>query len=434
MTPADDLLLRGIRILRHLEAADEAPWPGARAIMPNGEGRLLVETDILGLDWPGWSCDPDGHVASAIDVLRTARGHLAVLAPFRERLEDAVDRRRAAGAPLTEGEIVTLAVSLLRGCAELPGLATGEWWLDDDARPVFAATGIGEECAAAAQRMLDSLIAEAPRMAATLTHSVGVLGDRERLLHEAEDLEERLFATATPEPLALNVFTPRRARALSVHSDADAAASAHPSGVWASLARHVDADLADTVSQATTAVWRRLRRSSERPRGRARRGGPLIAAGAVMAVIVGGAALLPAAADPAPTGDASSGPTAEAAAPTPSATATEIVDAEGSEAAGVPSPAALADTLARLLDARGACAGDLGCLREIVADPAAVFPTGAIDLPADERSVTVLDEFGDVAVLRVGALSGPGDDQIVVIARENEKWLLRDVHDVAEQP
>ena len=59
---------------------------------------------------------------------------------------------------------------------------------------------------------------------------------------------------------------------------------------------------------------------------------------------------------------------------------------------------------------------------------------GAIDLPSGERQVALLDDFGDIAVLRVDAGDGTVASQMVVIVRRNEKWLLRDVSDVAQQP
>lgn len=55
-----------------------------------------------------------------------------------------------------------------------------------------------------------------------------------------------------------------------------------------------------------------------------------------------------------------------------------------------------------------------------------------------------MDEYGDVAVVRLrtsgvddgeGDAEGQGSDQtIVVLIRTEEKWLVRDVYDVADQP
>ena len=64
--------------------------------------------------------------------------------------------------------------------------------------------------------------------------------------------------------------------------------------------------------------------------------------------------------------------------------------------------------------------------------PITSVPPGAVDLDASVRDVEVLDDFGGVAVLRVSGPETP--DQVVVIARRDDSWLLRDVHDVAQQP
>ena len=61
------------------------------------------------------------------------------------------------------------------------------------------------------------------------------------------------------------------------------------------------------------------------------------------------------------------------------------------------------------------------------------FPGGVVDLAAAERTVTLLDEFGGAAVLRVEASAAPAAPQLVVIVRAGDRWLLRDVYDVAEQ-
>ena len=46
--------------------------------------------------------------------------------------------------------------------------------------------------------------------------------------------------------------------------------------------------------------------------------------------------------------------------------------------------------------------------------------------------MTLLDEFGGAAVLRVEAAGG-APPQLVVIVRADGRWLLRDVYDVAQQ-
>ncbi len=100
---------------------------------------------------------------------------------------------------------------------------------------------------------------------------------------------------------------------------------------------------------------------------------------------------------------------------------------EPSEAA----PADLASIADALLAGRSACGGESVCLEGVLETADAQFPPGVVDLPAEERSVTLLDEFGGAAVLRAEAAGGT--PQLVVIVRADGRWLLRDVYDVAQQ-
>ena len=61
------------------------------------------------------------------------------------------------------------------------------------------------------------------------------------------------------------------------------------------------------------------------------------------------------------------------------------------------------------------------------------WTAGPIDAPREERTIALLDHFGGVAVLRVDAADGAAT-QLVVIERRDDEWLLRDVHDAAQQP
>ena len=99
-----------------------------------------------------------------------------------------------------------------------------------------------------------------------------------------------------------------------------------------------------------------------------------------------------------------------------------------------PAPLDLAAVTSDLLAQRTACAGDGACLAGIMEDPTAVTAAGAIDLPTDQRTVTLLDDFGGAAVLRVEPVTAGPVVQLVLVIRTDGKWLLRDVHDIAEQP
>jgi hypothetical protein len=176
------------------------------------------------------------------------------------------------------------------------------------------------------------------------------------------------------------------------------------------------------LSQLTTSVWRRGRSG-----GGKRRMPWLI--GAAAAVVVLAVGLLWPTAEDAPA-TAIGGPSATPAdvgAPTPAPSTAAVAPAPDSD-----TPTDLAQVTSDLLEARTACAAHAVCLEQVMADPSTSVPAGVIDLPADERTLVLLDDFGGVAVLRAEADAGIA--QLVVIVRLNDEWLLRDVQDVAKQP
>lgn len=195
----------------------------------------------------------------------------------------------------------------------------------------------------------------------------------------------------------------------------------------------------------------------QEPEVRGRRRAPLLIAAAV-----GGAVLLGGLLWPEPDSRA-----AEAVAPSPAATvsadgaATPDTDAAPAEAVteattapsdGAAAPDAQAAPSAdgdleaaarQIVRALSACAGgttDAGvacaALRE---DPAAAPPAGLV-ATAPDAQITLVDEYGGVAVFRVEPAEGTGNRadgpaaQILVLVSVDGKWLVRDVYDVADQP
>lgn len=437
MLPDDGPLSAPHRAIRGVRAPEDAPWPGVLARTPAGASVVLVDAHALGTAWLGWAAPAEGHVLAPLDIARRADGHDAVLPVCLERLDDFL-RRRAARTPLTTGEAVTLGVSILRGCAQIAHVpsATGEWWLDADGRPVLttdaSTRGAFEGAAAALQSVpVDGAARDAWHAAVR-----AVSAERVHTLDLAE-AEDGLFAIAAPEPLATTILNPRSAadlRARDVRDDSVPGDAPPPRALWASLVARVDDDIADTLSRATTAVWRRARTRS--PSRRA----PWAVGGGLAAAILIGGALWPAAggvatSDPAPA--ASSSPSALH----PGADA-DPVDSGDTAAHDAPSP--MADTAPDAADltvvadalivARLDCGGDQDCLRAVLADPAAELTAGVIDLPAKARTTTLLDDFGGVAVLRMDPIDAGSPSQLVVIVLRDGRWLLRDVHDVAQQP
>ncbi len=434
MTRDDDILGEPYRSVRPVDAPSDGPWPGMLTWLANGERRVLVDADVLGDDWRGWDASPDDHVLTPLDVGRRGDGHDVALPVCGERVLDFLTRRAAAHAPLSPGEAVTLGISVLRGCAQTldrPGL-TGEWWLTENGRPVLATDASNRRARDGAVELFSALTGDTPVPRAWEEALEALSADTPRPA-AIERAENALFALADPVALDTTEMRPRPARHLAAVARDDATVIADPGrhSLWESLVRHVDSDLADAVSRSTTAIWRRAR-----ARRSARRAPWLVGAAAATAVLCTGL-LWPtadegdaAATGPTPSGSAlvdppDGGPTSTAGPGVPAHPSAD--DAEP----GAPH-ADLAEVTSALLDDRTACAGDVACLSEVVVDPASVFQSGPIDLPAEGRSVVLLDDFGGVAVLRVDAADGSAA-QLVVIERQDGEWLLRDAH-AAQQP
>lgn len=414
------------RTLRRVAAGREAPYPGVLAQHERREPCLLVEAEALGPDWPGWRADPHGHVLAPLDVVRRGGGHDVVLEVCRERIDRFLDRRGNAHRPLSDGEAVTLGVSALRGLAELDEdgrRSPAQWWLTGQGRPLLA-TGVGDETAADAVCALLVRIAP-PTAPAAWAHAVD-LARADRVSPRAlDDAEAGLFGYATARPLTTDLDESRTARSLAVDArpgDVPAADQPDQEPGWiARAARSVDADAADVVSRVTTALWRSGRRAPRPAR-------VWLAATAAAAAVLAGGLLWPQPGDG--SGWAADGippwggeePAATIAPTVPASTQATAPDGD------------LPATVDRLLDARLDCDGDQTCLGGVQADALRRFPPGPIDLPGPERQVTLLDDLGDIGVAEVGRPDGTPVRQIVVIARQNDRWLLRDVYDVAQQP
>lgn len=439
MTIDDDALGGHYRAVRVIRARDDGPWPGVLVRTAAGDARVLVDADALGAGWRGWDASPAGHVLAPLDLSRRVDGHDVVLPVCVERVEEFL-RRRAARMPLTAGEAVTLGVSLLRGCAELIATpeVSGEWWLDDAGRPVLATDASPRRALDATADALEQVPVDAAMQRTWDTAVRALTADRLSAV-ELTAAEDALFAWAAPEPLTTITLSPRAASEGTAGRETAREAAATPlepasRSMWHSLLAGVDDDFADTVSRATTAVWRRLRAPAAAPPGTGRRKAPWLVGGAVAVAVVVGGALWPTASGVATSGatptPAPSSTVPAGGVPTGSGQGTGGQDAEtGPDGAEVD----LAAITAALLDARLACGDDAACLASVIVDPAAA-PGGVVELAADERSITLLDDFGDLAVLRVDAHDGEKAPQLVVIARLDERWLLRDVHDVAQQP
>ncbi|CAI9386053.1 hypothetical protein [Microbacterium sp. T2.11-28] len=462
--------------LRRLSAAD-APLPGdllpAATSPPGGEAGNPSRQDALpGVaepvvwteaslwdDNPAWRADPGGHVLAPIDAAMGPDGAGLLVPHCPLRLRAWLDRRAGVEA----GEAVTTAVSILRGGAEADALAAlhGTWWVTSAGKPVLALGGAAL-WRTESDALLERLTEDAPpALSAALRTARSVLTDPRRLRREAEAAEASLFAAADPGPLEiaavppdvrpqpLTVLPPGSTRAGSAaHGsevrgavrgaargaarsvDVPSAAPRDSAGAVAlrsALRRHLDAEWGDRLADA----WSRLvrRRPHSPPRDGHRRRALGLAAGAGAAVLAVGI-WLPA---PQPSADGAAPRSSETPSSAPSPTAEPPAPRRGAEEA----PRAEEDLTAvgeELLRRFAACAA-AGCPASVVVTPGRDFPSGAATAPSVDRTVTLLDEYGGAASLRVTA---DEDDrhpsQIVVIVRDEDEWLVRDVYDVADQP
>ncbi|WP_309102728.1 hypothetical protein [Microbacterium sp.] len=473
----DDDLADGERMLvpgahRLIRTLDAQEGPFAGALVSRGGG-VAVQTDAASLSgWDGWGYAGAEHVAGPVDVVRRADGHDVLLPWCSERLTTFLGRRSAAGVALSAGEIATLVGSLLRGIDELDGGAStsGGWWLTDEGRPVFV-LGEGDTARTGAARVVARLQEGAADRALGRTLAAVHQGlEQPRVASRVrEEWERDLFENAAPRPLRREVFAPERARDLAPQRaafvDEPPAGAAGRFGRLAAAARAHATGMIDRLGSRASVLRTRATGSDDnstliaaapaapavvrRERGPRRRR-MLVVAGAAAAAVLAVGMLWPSDGgadarthDP---GDATASPPVDDAVPEEPGAAAGAADPTAAPAGETPTPpaaAAAADddpvTAARVLLATiRACAdaGDVGC-----PDAVAAGASGVVDLLGRvdaARELTVVDEYGDVAVVRLTSTAEDGEagepELMLVLVRLNENWLVRDVYGVADQP
>lgn len=484
------VLVPGVhRVIRQLEA-DEGPFAGA--LVTRGESvSVQVDCDVL-TGWAGWEHAGDEHVAGPVDIVRRSDGHDALLPWCPERVAALIGRRAAADASFSAGEVSTLVASLLRGLGELgrsDGAATGDWWLTDDGRPMFV-IGAGEDARVTTSRLVERVQRESSdralsRLLAEITSGLQKSGARPGVpSRQLERWESDLLAIAAPRPIRCDAHAPERARDVDVARRVASAPETRPRsrrvreeradvrGRW-SVASWAKGAVVSRLEQGRDALnaWRigRGSRKDGRAEASARRATPsgderppaprgrrVIVAGAAAAIVIGGGLLWPGGATGEPHATPERSPTAGApgteAAPSrtdgpvdggstsapPSARPSASSDDETS---GSDDPLAAARALLATIT-RCAETGDTAC-----ADAVAVGSSGIVealaggDIGAPPPELAPVDEYGDVAVIRVSASSqaDAGEasavpERMLVLVRVDGKWLVRDAYDVADQP
>ncbi len=394
-------------------------------------GRVFLDPAILGRD------APPQHLLAPRDLVRRADGHDLELPWCRELAVRLLDERLAQRRPMSGGELVTLVVSVLRGTAEAWwGAAAaadgphGRWWMDDDGRPVFAPTEDGGPVGSESSALLSRAASHTrDRVLLRVIEESRDALERPRGLSRAlPALEDALFEACAPRPIER-----MSARAPGGEGPHDASAGEEDGperalrrgAVATALERFADVGIASAVADAADRTRAVLRRAV-----RERRRLPLVVAGAAAGLVIVGGLLWP------------SGP------PEAEAEAVRVGEATASESPGSPSRAAPAtgetpqsapppssapheDAEAaglRLLAAVSACAthGDPLCaaVRDAGAEP---LPEEVLEAAAAARDVTLVDDYGDVAVVRSDGEAGT-PAVLLELVRIEERWLLRAAH------
>lgn len=437
----------------------EAPFRGR--LVPGGAGSYCVDARDAPIEV--WLARPGGHVLAAVDVDTAADGSIVLILP---RLRHRITEQRASEAE-TPGQVVTLAVSMLRGGvhAQELGVSEGEWWVAEDGRPVLVPGG-ATPWQVAASDILEAA-SSVPATASAVRHVIDALREPVGFVRAAPGLEDELFAAAASAPLPLADGS----RARGAGGGPRAAASRSERGepvadeVTGAIERLVDADIARATRQALSSVQttigaaagavtqlvarhpssrarppRAHRRSRARSRAhtrpkRGRTTAPprrrlwLVAGAAVVATLAIGLLWPHASSDP----DATRSTTAASSSP-PTPRAPGAIREHGEPSAAVTEEddaaraAASVERLATCLQR-----SDASCRGDVLERPDADIPPGVATAPA-AREVTLLDDLGDVVVVRVEDPARERPAQIVVLVARDDERLVRDVYDVADQP
>lgn len=411
----------------------ESPYPGV-LVRAGGNVHLLVDHDAAPTDPVFWTTGVDSHVMRALDVTDGNGGTQALVEACREPLAAFLRRRGALG----DDEIVTIALGLLRGSRELQRAGgqvhTGRWWLTISGRPVFA-LGDGERCLTEETNDAIASLSPTERHGTQLLANIAVLaadGARDELWDECD---QALFDWVRPGPLRPGEqhlddghHLPRRVREISSAS--------------ASVELETDPGPIARLLGATDSGWRRAivdtvtslsGHARSRPGDRSGQVNPprspdtrkrrrLLLALVVATLTIAIMWMLW------PASGVQSVPDTPVSAPRPAGS--ETASFEGASVGESQDIPAIASSL---LDARVSCGSDPVCLATVMEDAHAVVNTGAANAPAGSRRIELVEDFGDVAVVRVSA-DAALPQQLVIVARHDSGWLVRDIYDVTDQP
>ncbi|MGF3055307.1 hypothetical protein [Microbacterium sp. YY-01] len=476
------LLPEAHRIIRTI-LPDEGPYPG---LLIRVDSSVAVLSDAL--VWRGadlWHFCGAEHIAAPTDLVLRDNGTSVVLPWCTQTIDKFLAERELVRRPLEPGEAVTLIISLLRGAGEwlekdATAPASGEWWLTHESRPVFV---IGEGPA-----LLDGVrtLIQHPMVATndrSLRRAIAdiVLDTQEprRFYRSIARHEHDLLELAAPRPLHSDLYGPETARSAAVPARLFDPVALRDGSIRESSVRHnswlvqawtraheqfaewrdarartaPDSVPAGDVEGEWGPSWSLNEKSQAAPPRRKRVFAvALVVAGTILAVGL----LWPTNASTSPPENAPEVIEIDAAetpgtdvlggdllsddSPNAESLNTENPDAETEPPAPAsPSfPPRNADPLAAvpaLIELASYCweSGDTVCAA-LVADEGTTAVIAALAArSSSSTSPTLVDDYGDVAAVRLPAESGV-EEQIVVVVREENEWRARDVYDVAGPP
>jgi len=431
---------------RLIRAIDAKEGPFAGTLVTYGDGvAVVVPIDRLA-QWPGWTYSDAEHVCGVLDLRRRADGHDALLPWCTQRVESFLGRRQIADAPLVPGELGTLVASMLRGLRELGGeeAASGDWWLTGDGRPIFVHGDGG-----APRSRTASLVERAAQHTADratiriIDEIVAALRQTRHHVGDESRWEAELFAIAAPRALRLDVFAPERVSGAGVQRMVSA--QAMPATRAERRQRKDDGGThrlrelfiasREQLSRAVSLLDRRENKRAQTPSKPSRRRSLLLAGGLGAAVLAVGLMWPSGGAED--DAEAASRPATVPVAPSD----TPEEPLEGDDALGNEEPLggdeALDDgealeALPSLLSALQQCVDDsASTCPEALTEQSQIPSAGVVVQGADASSAVLVEDYGDVAVVRLTP-EAEGAEQMLVLERHNELWLLRDVYDVAK--
>ncbi|QCQ15926.1 hypothetical protein [Microbacterium sp. RG1] len=397
--------------------ADAAPF-GGDVVVHEGEPALAVP--VAAVEGTGiWAASGE-HVMAPLDVVTTTRGPLVLFPAVRCTLESLL-RRRGTVEP---GEAVTIAVSLLRGVAAETsahprGTCVGTWWLDNAGTPLFVHAHEGPTAAEGAAQLMGKLDpGDHDAAARAISAATGAVTDTARIVRGLAALEDDLFAAARPQAVRIDGSSV----AASITRAQARAEANRPTPAWRRLTVAMDGSLSDLVAERVDALRQRWRRPAPAKKPRSRRPVFLVGIGVVGLVLAVGL-LWPEPEDRAPVPVSSED---SLAADDTGATVLPAETPAAAQSSDDPVAAARA-----LLAVWNAC-GDDSCRQKLQEARIDADPAGAAAVA--DAALTVIDDLGDLTLLRADDPSERAVSQIVAIVRQNDEWVLRGIHDVAQHP